>query len=160
MPLKSWPNWDTFTTAIDFAHSTYRDIVGCEAKVAQSASKEDAYSNGFHDAVRAAMNLAETAQCDIEHLTEENERLLDALKDRQARCSELAAQLAERQQTSRDLAATLDKAHAEIDRLEKACAEMATEVEQAQQRNLELTAQLNGGQPVGMRRSSPLKEDV
>ncbi len=32
MPLKSWPNWDTFTTAIDFAHSTYRDIVGCEAK--------------------------------------------------------------------------------------------------------------------------------
>ena len=79
--------------------------------VAQSASKEDAYSNGFHDAVRAAMGLAEKAQCDIEHLTEENERLLDALKDRQARCSKLADQLAERQQMCRDLAATLDKAH-------------------------------------------------
>ena len=47
----------------------------------------------------------------IEHLTEENKRLLEALKDTQARCSELADKLAERQQMCRDLAATLDKAH-------------------------------------------------
>ena len=29
---RQWPNWDTFTTDLEFAHSTYRDIVGCEAK--------------------------------------------------------------------------------------------------------------------------------
>ena len=28
---RQWPNWDTFTTDLEFAHSTYRDIVGCEA---------------------------------------------------------------------------------------------------------------------------------
>lgn len=53
----------------------------------------------------------------IEHLTEENKRLLEALKDTQARCSELADKLAERQQMCRDLAATLDAAHIEIDAL-------------------------------------------
>lgn len=77
-----------------------------EARLAEALAAYDAAHN-------------EKAQCDIEHLTEENERLLDALKDRQARCSELADQLAERQQMCRDLAATLDAAHIEIDALTK-----------------------------------------